>query len=75
MAIDAATGTGILRRDAWVHNRDPGLIAEPFVEWARLREQARAVSTGAGDWTVWFLLRGEDVRQAHPPRTGSRLTR
>jgi cytochrome P450 len=60
----APHGDTILHRDDWVHNRDEALIAEPFTEWARLGESARAVSTEAGDWTVWFLLHGEDIRGA-----------
>jgi cytochrome P450 len=54
----------VLHRDAWVHTRDAALLAEPFVEWARLGQTARALNTEAGDWRVWFLLHADDIRDA-----------
>jgi cytochrome P450 len=65
MAVPAQnSGSVVVHRADWVHNRDPGLNAEPFAGWVTLGHEARAMSTNAGDWTVWFLLHGEDIRGA-----------
>jgi cytochrome P450 len=47
------------------HFGDPTLRRDHHVEWDRLREKHRAFATDrAPGWTVWFLLRYEDVHRA-----------
>src|SRR5437016_5371452 len=65
-ASDDAKRSEIPLRAKFNHDTDAAVLAEHPQIWDGYRQESRAFrSTAApGDWTVWYLLGFEDVREA-----------
>jgi cytochrome P450 len=58
-------GTEVPLRPDYDYSGDPALRRDHHVEWDRLREAHRAFASDKVEaWTIWFLLRYEDVHTA-----------